>query len=190
MCSPAALPLALSGAQTGLGLLGAKQGYERQVDAAEQTQKAATSNALRQYTAIQARQAQERAKATQAIQESARAARRASSTAAVASAEAGVAGNSVAALQNEFERTALEFEGTTIRNQAFLDAHFKDQAEGVRAEQEAVVNNAYNQIQTPNYLGILMQGLGSFLDLSSAMKSTAPAGGDPLGSNTNYPEYD
>lgn len=171
MCSPA---LALSGATTGLGLIQAKSASERQLDAAEQVRKAATQNALRQYSAIQARQVQETARATQAIQESSRAARRASGTAAVASGEAGVGGNSVAALQHEFERTALEFEGTTIRNQAFLKAHFQDQMEGVRAEQEATVNNAYNQIQTPNYLGILMQGVGQYLDLNQAMKSTQP----------------
>lgn len=117
---------------------------------------------------------QERAKAAQAIQQSAKAARNAASSSAVASAEAGVGGASVAALQNEFERTALEFESTTIRNEAFLDAEFKDKAAGVRAEQEATVNAAYNQIQTPNYLGILMQGLGTYLDLSSAMKATQP----------------
>lgn len=175
-------------ASTAMSLKQANQGFKRQVDAAEQTEKAATRNALRQYTAIQTRQVQERAKASQAIQESARAARRASSTSAVSSAEAGVGGNSVAALQNEFERTALEFESTTLRNQAFLDATFKDQAEGVRAGQEAVVNNAYNQVSQPNYLGILMQGLGSYLDLSSAMGSTGPAGGDPL--SNNYPDID
>ena len=171
MCSPA---FALSGATTGLGLLQAKSGLDRQLDAAEQVEKAARSNALRQYTSIQSRQIQERARAAQAIGESARAARMASGTAAVASAEAGVGGASVAALQAEFERTALEFESTTIRNQAFLDAEFRDRAEGVRAEQEAAVNSAYNQIQTPNYLGILMQGLGSYLDLSSATKATQP----------------
>ena len=174
MCSPA---LALAGASTGLGLIQAKSASDRQLDAAEQVTKAATQNALRQYQSIQARQIQETAKATQAIQESSRAARRASGTAAVASGEAGVGGNSVAALQHEFERTALEFEGTTIRNQAFLAAQFKDQAAGVRAEQEATVNNAYNQITQPNYLGILMQGVGQYLDLKSAMKSTEPVKG-------------
>jgi len=164
----------IAASTTGLGLLQAKSSFGRQLDAAEQTEKAARANALRQYTAIQERQAQEHARAAQAIGESARAARLASGNAAVASAEAGVGGASVAALQNEFERTALEFESTTIRNQAFLDAEFKDKAEGVRAEQEAVVNDAYNRIQTPNYLGVLMQGLGTYLDLSSAMKATQP----------------
>jgi hypothetical protein len=169
----------IAASTSGLSLLQAKSGYDRQLDAAEQVERAARANALRQYQSIQSRQIQERAKATQEIQESNRAARRASSTAAVASAEAGVGGNSVAALQDEFERTALEFESTTIRNMSFLDAEFKDRAEGVRAEQEATVNAAYNQIQTPNYLGILMQGLGTYLDLSSAMKATRPVQENP-----------
>lgn len=167
-------PTVIAASTTGLGLLQAKSGFDRQLDAAAQVEKAARENALRQYTSIQSRQVQERAKAAQAIQQSAKAARNAASSSAVASAEAGVGGASVAALQNEFERTALEFESTTIRNEAFLDAEFKDKAAGVRAEQEATVNAAYNQIQTPNYLGILMQGLGTYLDLSSAMKATQP----------------
>lgn len=174
MCLPVAAAGPLAGLSTGLGLLQAKSTFDRQTDAAEQVERAARENALRQYTAIQSRQVQERARAAQAIQQSAKAARTASSSSAVASAEAGVGGASVAALQREFERTALDFESTTIRNQAFLDAEFQDKAAGVRAEQEATVNSAYNQIQTPNYLGILMQGLGSYLDLSSAMKATQP----------------
>lgn len=179
-------PTVLTAASTGLSLLNAKGQYGRQLDAAEQVEDAASKNALRQYAAIQTRQVQERAKATQAIQESARSARRAAGTAAVASAEAGVAGASVAALQGEFERTALEFEGTTIRSQAFLDAHFKDQSEQVRAEQEATVQDAYNQIKQPNYLGILMQGLGSFLEIKGENDALKPLGGTPI----LYPDID
>lgn len=179
MCDPASMAGAaygLQGASTLLGLGSASDQYKRQLDAAEQVEKAANANALRQYGALQSRQVQETAKATQAIEESNRAARGAAGTASVATAEAGVAGNSAAAFQDEFRRTALEFESTTIRNRAFLDANFKDQAEDIRAEQQAVTQNAYNQVQQPNYMDILLQGLGGFLEIRGDQLKNKPIG--------------
>lgn len=180
MCLPAAgiagAAYGLQGASTLLGLGSQRDQYRAQLSAAEQTERAANANALRQYGALQSRQAQERARASQAIMESNRAARLASGTGTTAAAEAGVAGNSVAAAQDEFSRAALEFEGTTIRNQAFLDANFREQAEGVRAEQQAVTQSAYNQIQQPNYMGLLLQGLGGFLEIRGDQLKNKPLG--------------
>lgn len=180
MCLPAAglagAAYGLQGASTALGLVTAHDQYKRQLGAAEDVEQAANANSIRQYQSILSRQTQEQAKAAQAIGESNRSARLASGTGAVASAEAGVAGASVAAAQGEFSRAALEFESTTIRNQAFLRANFQNQMEGVRAEQEATVQNAYNQVTPPNYLGILLQGVGSALEIRGDQLKRKPIG--------------
>lgn len=171
MCDPAT---AITVASTVGGLFNAKQESDQSKKAYEMAKKGAEDNALRQYSALQARQEQESAKATQSITRSYNAARAASSAATVSSGEAGVGGNSVTALHNEFARTAAEYEGSVTRNKAFLDNEFKNEALSVRLGAQAEINRNYNQIQQPNYLGILLQGAGKVFEIKAQKDALNP----------------
>lgn len=176
--------------------MNAKKGYDQSKVAAADAERQIESNALRQYSQLQVRQEQETARAAQAISASAVAARSAKASAAVASGESGVGGNSVAALQQEFERTATNYEGAVIRNKAFLDANFKEQAETVRLGAEADLNRVANQVQAPNYLGIILGAAGDALKIKAKQNAdspieTASAGAPSYDSSPNYyPDID
>lgn len=178
MCLPlaaagAAAPY-LIGAQTGLSILGAASGYKRQEAIAADAAAQANRSAVIQYTQLQVRQDQEAAQAAQAIRTNANKARSAEGTLRVSIGESGIGGNTAAELHAGFERTASEYEGAVIRNKAFLDANFQDQAKAIQEGARAQAQQAYAQVKPPNYLGILMQGVGSYLQLGAASKDLDP----------------
>lgn len=179
MCSPIAAQGAILGVNTAAQFLNARETYEFQKDSAKDARRQITANAVRQYAALQNRQIQETARATQAIQANAQAARLATGAAVTSAAEGGAAGNAAAALIGDFERKALGYESAVIRNKAFLDAEFKEQAESVRLGAEADLNRAYAQVQKPNYLEILLGAAGGALQIglnnqSPIVTPTAP----------------
>jgi hypothetical protein len=150
MCLPAAAATAaapyLLGAQTGLSILGAKSQYDRELGIAADAAAQANRSAIVQYTQLQNRQMQEAAQAAQSIRVNANKARAAEGTLRVSLGESGVAGNTAAELHAGFERTASEYEGSVIRNKAFLDANFVDQ---FRREAQAAA-----RLNHPNLVGI------------------------------------
>jgi hypothetical protein len=172
MCLP--LAPALVGAQTGLSILGAKSQYDRELGIAADAAAQANRSAIVQYTQLQNRQMQEAAQAAQSIRVNANKARAAEGTLRVSLGESGVAGNTAAELHAGFERTASEYEGSVIRNKAFLDANFQDQAKAIQEGAHAEAMNAYAKVQPPNYLSLLLQGVGAQLDLSSKNKDLSP----------------
>ncbi len=105
-------------------------------------------------------------------------------------------GNSVTALHNEFARTAAEYEGAVTRNKAFLDNEFKNEALAVRLGTQAEINHDYNQVQQPNYLGILLQGAGKAFEIrgqnaalkpiESGLTGTAPSAQQNISSEDSY----
>jgi hypothetical protein len=159
MCSP----LALTAGTTAAGLINenAKAQYSKQ--AYKQAKQAAENNALREYGALQERQAQENATAAQAIAKNAEQARLAIGSAATSTAEAGVAGNAAASLIQDFERTSLEYEHTVTRNKAFLDAQFAREAQGVWSNEQAEILRALPE--PPNYFGVLVGGAADYFKL-------------------------
>lgn len=175
MCVPlaAAAPY-LIGAQTGLSILGAAQGYKREEEIAADAAAQANRSAVIQYGQLQIRQDQEAAQAAQAIRTNANKARMAEGTLRVSIGESGIGGNTAAELHAGFERTASEYEGAVIRNKAFLDANFVDQAKAIQEGARAQAMDAYSKIKPPNYLGILMQGVGQYLQLDAANGSLNP----------------
>lgn len=196
MCLPlaaagAAAPYLL-GAQTGLSILGQKSQFDRETSIAADAAAQANRSAVIQYAQLQVRQEQEAAQAAQAIRTNANKARMAEGTLRVSLGESGVGGNTAAALHAGFERTASEYEGSVIRNKAFLDANFVDQGKAIQEGARAEAANAYSRIKPPNYLGTIMQGLGSYLQLGQTQKdlspihadvpSTAPSGQQNIGS--------
>jgi hypothetical protein len=178
MCLPAAAATAaapyLLGAQTGLSILGAKSQYDRELGIAADAAAQANRSAIVQYTQLQNRQMQEAAQAAQSIRVNANKARAAEGTLRVSLGESGVAGNTAAELHAGFERTASEYEGSVIRNKAFLDANFQDQAKAIQEGAHAEAMNAYAKVQPPNYLSLLLQGVGAQLDLSAKNKDLSP----------------
>jgi hypothetical protein len=178
MCLPAVAAGAaapyLLGAQTGLSILGAKSQYDRELAVAADAAAQANKSAVVQYTQLQNRQMQEAAQAAQAIRTNANKARAAEGTLRVSLGESGIAGNTAAELHAGFERTASEYEGAVIRNKAFLDANFRDQATAVQEGAHAEAAQAYAKVQPPSYLGILLQGVGSYLNLSQQNKELSP----------------
>ncbi len=176
MCTPAALPYALAGAQGILGASNQSKQFGSQKSAAGKIADAAEQSAVRQYTALQARQEEEQARAVQSIQKSRVEATKALGTLTTQAGESGVGGNSVRALHDEFARTATEYEGAVIRNKAFLDSQFKRDAEGIQLNQQSTINNAYSQIQPPNYLGLILQTAGSALAIKHDQDALKPPG--------------
>jgi hypothetical protein len=160
-----------------MGLLNAGKQNQFQKDQAADVAKQADASALRQYSQLQIRQEQEAARATQAIQENVVHATNATSTAKTSLAESGVAGNTASELIGEYARTSSNYESAVIRNKAFLDQNFRDQAKSVQLGEQANVNRAYASIQPPNYLGILLQGAAGFLALKGKSDALAPPGG-------------
>lgn len=178
MCLPlaaagAAAPY-LVGAGTGLQLLGAQSGYKRELQIAADAAAQANRSAVVQYSQLQVRQEQEAAQAAQAIRENANKARAAEGTLRVAIGESGIGGNTAAALHAGFERSAAAYEGAVIRNKAFLDANFIDQGKAVEQGARAQAAQAYAQVKPPNYLGILLSGVGQYLQLGQASKDLSP----------------
>lgn len=163
MCTPA-VAYAVLALSTAGSFANARAGQRYQEDTFARNKEAADANALRQYAAIQERQMQEQARASEAVSRSAKEARAALGTARVAAAEAGVAGLSVEALMGDFERTELEYRRTVVRNQEFLDRQFKNQLESVRYGQEAQILQSLPG-PTPNYFGILLNSIGSALQI-------------------------
>jgi len=187
MCLPAAaagaaLPY-FAGASTGLSILGASQGYKQQLEIAADAAAQANRSAVIQYTQLQTRQMQEAAQAAQAIRTNAVKARAAGGSLRVSLSESGIGGNTASELAAGFERSAMEYEGAVIRNKAFLDQNFQDQAKAIQNGARAEAANAYSHVQAPNYLGILMQGVGNYLQLSTGAKALNPIQIDAPGTN-------
>src|SRR5690349_6985686 len=136
MCNPVAFTAgatALRLIQEG-GNARAMAQYGRQ--AFEANKKVAEDDAIRSYAALQARQSQDAAKASQAINAAALESQRRASLARVSAGESGAAGNTAMELNDEFKRAELGYQTTVIRNKAMLDAQFGNELEGVRIQEQ------------------------------------------------------
>jgi len=167
LCDPVSIGLSLTAAQGAASAYAQGRSFSAQKKAASSIATAAEESAIRQYGALQERQEQENAKAAQSIQEVATQVRKVAATATVQAGESGVGGNTVAALHDDFERSALNYESAVTRNKAMLDEQFKRDAEGVQLNQQSQINDAYSRIQPPNYLGILIGSAADALKIKT-----------------------
>lgn len=142
MCNPIALVAVGTALSTATQVANASAVNRSQRQNFALAKEAADANALRQYAAIQRRQIEEDAKASQSISNASREARAVASTARVAAGEVGVAGLSVDALQADFARSEGEYQRVVTRNSAFLRSQFSSELEAVHAGQQAQILNA------------------------------------------------
>jgi hypothetical protein len=168
MCAP----LAYVAATTAAGLYNehVKAQYGEKVF--EENKQNAEDNAIRSYQALTGRQAEENAKATQAVAKNAREVTLANGAAATGAAEAGIAGNSVGALLGDFQRTSLDYERTVIRNKAFLDAQFNRESYAIQQRERMEILGALPQ--PPNYMGVLIGGAASALEVQAKTDAQNP----------------
>lgn len=189
MCDPVSIGVTLVAAQGAATAYAQNRAFGAQKKAAGQVANAAEESAIRQYGALQARQEQETAKAAQSIQKVAMQARTVAATATVQAGESGVGGNSVSALHNDFERSALNYESAVTRNKAMLDEQFKRDTEGIQLNQQSQINDAFSRIQPPNYLGILIGSAADALKIKSAGDAQKPSA-ETTSSSILYPSLD
>jgi len=186
MCEPAtlmAISIGITVASTAATLAQQQQNVEAQEDFQKETHKfnseVATQNAIRNYTALQRRQVQERQKAAIDIQTVARTSAAAQGTARAQAAESGTAGLSVEALINDFEREELEFQTQTIRTGQFRDAQFRDEAQGVRAGlQGQILSTLPAPVQQPDFIGAGLRIAGSSLNQFTQFRQDQIAAGN------------
>lgn len=134
----------------------------------EQTRASATASAISQYNALLARQQQETAVASQAIDTNAARAAAAMATARTTAGQAGAAGQSVSALLGEYRMQELGFQQTNIRNMTWANAQIKLNMEGIRANQQAqIAAAAPKPVPMPDYLGAALRIGGSFMDATA-----------------------
>lgn len=144
----------------------------------EATKKAAVDDAIRGYSALQARQSQENAKAAQAVDQASLAARRAASTSRTSAGESGAFGGVAAELADEFKRTELNFQTTVIRNQTMLDAQFRNELEGVHAQEYGrILAGQPGPVAQPDLLGGALNAFGKILEINQKSKEKSPVNG-------------
>lgn len=145
--------MALSAAQSAMGIAGARQQAKMQ-EAQQKQQMAAENERFRlENTARRAQQAQElemSAKKTQELIERTRAAK---STANLAALEGGVGGSSVAALINDYERQSAQerYALSTQEGWSGVNSMLQDKNASFGTQQRLISIN--QPIEKPNYLG-------------------------------------
>ncbi len=180
MCNPVALAGAQFAIQAGQGLINAnaqekvnRRNFETAVDIAR-------SDAIGQYSALQARQMEERTRAAAAIAGARKQAAAAAGRGRVAAGEAGVAGVSVDAMLGDFERSALELETAVVRGNALLDAQIGREMKGIEARAAGNMAAAVpNPVASPNYLQFALDAFTSGLNYKLAITKTKPLSSAP-----------
>ena len=154
MCEPITMGMmALSAAQAGMGIAGARQQAKMQ-EAAQNQQMAAENERFRlENTARRAQQAQElemNAKKTQELIERTRAAK---STARLAALEGGVGGSSVNALINDYERQSAQERYALSNQEGWSGVNSVLQDENAQFGHQQRLIGINQPIEKPNYLG-------------------------------------
>ena len=169
MCDPVSIAtIAGTGLSLGQQAIGGHAQEKHQEQQFNTNKRLADQSALSAYSSLIQRQAQENAKAADSIAKAGRQAREALSTSRVSALESGVAGASVDALTADFERTELDYQNTVIRNREFLDFQFKDELEGIRANQEGrILSGMGSPIQRPDYGNAFIRGFSSLLKVNA-----------------------
>lgn len=165
MCDPISLSaatLALGGGSAvyeyGQGRANAKASAKYQRQVYESNKALADANALRAYSALQRRAAEEHAMASKSIQNVTDQATAAQAAARVASGESGTAGASVDAVYQDFARQEAEFAGTVIRQRLFNTRQLEMEAKGVQLGQQAQILSALPKpVETPSLIGALLR---------------------------------
>lgn len=168
MCNPAAFQVAaaaMSAAQQQANFSAVSSANKKSFEA---NKALALDDATRTYAALQARQAQEHAKASQAIDEVARTTAQKRSTATVGALEGGVGGSSIGSMMDEFRQVELNYQTTISRNRAMLDAQFGSELEATRAQAHGrILSGLPGVSQRPDLLGTLLSGFGKALEIKA-----------------------
>lgn len=137
MCNPVAGAAIMGGAALGEGLMGA-EANSQQRKFEERRYKANITefnkDSFDEYAALQARDVQETAAATESIKQAGVAAAQARAAVASGAATSGVAGNTVQALVDEVSAGEAEYVSGIIQNRVWGQSQLERQAKAIRSE--------------------------------------------------------
>lgn len=176
MCNPAAAAI-LTVAQMGQAAVNNKAQARFQKQQADFNAKIAQNNAFNQYAAIDLRSIQEKQAETESLNKNAELAAQALSTAQVNAAEAGVSGASVSSLMNSYVNKETAMKVASERNLRMRDSQMAAEKEAARYGQwSSMINTRPGPITQPNYLGMILQGYGTYQDWKKNNPETPGAG--------------
>lgn len=177
MCDPVSIAAVSTFGTVGTQLLNqsASKAYGQSMSAAYKA--VADTNAVQGYAAVQAQQEQQHAAATKEINNVVTQAAAASGSARTAAGEAGVAGNSVAALQDDFARTELNYQTTIIRNRAFADDQLRRNLDAIRANQQGqILAGVPKPVAGVDVISPFANLYGKELEISQSNQNQQPLG--------------
>jgi hypothetical protein len=165
VCNPAAL-FAIQGGlavtSQAINFIQQKQAADAQEEFNErliqETEKAATRDALRNYESVQSRRSEQRTSAATEIDRVTRQAIQATGTATAGAAKSGVAGQSLAALILDFGRKEGEFRTSVGRRLRFQEAQAERDLEAIHSQGRGrVIAAAQPPVQHPSYVGAALR---------------------------------
>nr|WP_145994469.1 hypothetical protein [Mesorhizobium loti] len=154
---------ALSAASTVAGFMGQQQQYEAQQQYYKNNREAANKAAVNTYASNQNRALQERAAASQQLQQLNTDAMRGRATAEVAAGEAGVTGLSVDALVADYYGQQGRYERTLSNNYQMNADYLRGEMDATQAQAEGRINSV-QQGQKPNFADSAIRILGGGLE--------------------------
>lgn len=154
---------ALSAASTVAGFMGQQQQYEAQQQYYKNNREAANKAAVNTYASNQNRALQERAAASQQLQQLNTDAMRGRATAEVAAGEAGVTGLSVDALVADYYGQQGRYERTLDNNYQMNADYLRGEMDATQAQAEGRINSV-QQGQKPSFADAAIRILGGGLE--------------------------
>lgn len=172
MCPPLVIAaVALGAAQAGMSIHSQRQQAKTQEKVQKNASRAEQQRHLAELSASRIRERQEMTAAAQRIQATTKAGREARATGRVSAGEAGVSGISVDALLNDITRQEAESRFSIHQQEEFNETNralgLKDS--GMQSRMNLLAIN--KPIAQPNYLGAVLDGASTSMDVYSFGKS-------------------
>lgn len=160
MCNPAAFVMGGAGLVSGgieNGAQNAKRDFEKTMY--KRTVTEANKDSFEAYTALQERDVQETAAATDSIKQASMASKQVVGATVTSAADQGISGNTVVQLVDDVGASEAEYVGSIIRNRVWSQRQLQRQADAIRGETYQKILGALPRTPKSNWLNIALKGI-------------------------------